>query len=180
MAADIHGAKSMMCSHFRTLAEPARAEVFRRIGLSLDCADQIGLALIRPHGEYFEFDDQGAVAGVVIPVTDDGNIVDLVAFDANDPTKIWSLTGETELLGEDSLTSLFGCMLRIHRTALEWLLADHDGTVIVRWTPSVLSTLHAAPIGVVLHKRHKEYAEKIERRIAAHTRPAEVFLDNGF
>jgi hypothetical protein len=56
----------MMAAHFRTLAAPARAEAFHRIGLPMDCADQVGLALIRPAGDgLFEFDDQGDVAASV-------------------------------------------------------------------------------------------------------------------
>ena len=176
----------MMGDHFRTLAEPARAEVFRRIGLPLDCADQVGVALIRPAGGgLFEFDTTGAVAALIWPVvdcySDDGveiaDYADLIAVDANNTTKVWSLTGETEMLGEGNLASLFGCRLRVHRSPLEWWIAGRDGVAIVRWSPRVAAMLHFAPSGIVLKKQHRKYAENIERLINEHVRPAEIFLD---
>jgi hypothetical protein len=174
----------MMAAHFRTLAAPARAEAFHRIGLPMDCADQVGLALIRPAGDgLFDFDDQGDVAALILPVvdcySDDGvevaDYADLVAFDANDPRRVWSLNGSTELLGEDNLASLFGCKMRIHRSPLEWLIADRDGVAIVKWTPGVAAKLHSNP--GVLKKQHRKYAEQIERRINDAVRPAKIFLD---
>lgn len=175
-----------MAAHIRSLAEPARAEVFRRIGLPIEHTDQVGFAFIRPAGNgRFEFDNSGDVAALILPVVDcyiDGGVevadyADLVAVDANDPRCAWSLTGSTEMLGETNLTSLFGCMLRVHRSPLEWLKADREGVAIVRRTPGVAAMLHAAPSGIVIQRPHRKYAEYIERRINEHVRPPEIFLD---
>lgn len=178
----------MMAAHIRSLSDPARAEVLRRIGLPIEHTDQVGFAWIRRAGDgLFEFDDQGDVAALIVPFVDvyfdDGvevaDYADLVAVDANDPRRVWSLNGSTELLGEENLTSLFGCKLRVHRSVLEWLLAGRDGVVVVRWTPGVVAMLYSAPNGVVLKKQHRKYAEQIERRINDAVRPAEIFLDRG-
>lgn len=178
----------MMAAHFRSLAEPARAEVFRRIGLPMDHADQVGVALIRPAGDgRFEFDNRGDVAALIEPVvdvySDDGvdvaDYADLVAVDANDPCRAWSLTGSTEMLGEANLASLFGCRLRIHQSPLEWWIAGRNGVAVIKWTAGVAAMLHATPNGIVIAKQQREFAEFVDRKITAATRPAEIYLSEG-
>lgn len=74
---------------------------------------------------------------IIWPVRDsERETVNLVAWHVETPTRWWMLYGDDcPLLGARQLAvaRYFGDSIRLHPTPQEWLLANRDGVVILRW-----------------------------------------------
>lgn len=97
----------------------------------------IGVARVSISGDLFDYDEAGKVH-IVLPVSDDGELVDLVAFDPINPDD-WALkTGNGTALGESRIIDALDKQgwpdakaLELFPTPLEWLRADCRGACIV-------------------------------------------------
>ena len=114
----------------------------------------VGTARVSFVGRYFDFDDAGIYALVVIARDEFGDAADLVAFDKrNIATRLGRccLLGETEVAEHLRLDPM-----AVHRTPLEWLCAGRRGVVILhpgraRWLLQDLGLLaHDVDHGVEL------------------------------
>ena len=103
------------------------------------------LAPIMPlPGGRFDFAPDGVEAVVCEAIDPDGiEVIDLVAWSADDPARVWTAIGAAAVLGANvaanPATFAFGRPLRLFRTPLCWLKAGCDGIAIldldraVRW-----------------------------------------------
>lgn len=103
-------------------------------------AGTIGVAPCRftPPPRRFRFDPDGALAAFFeVLAIEDGEMVavDLVAFDAANPTIFGTLDGYGLLLGADQIENpscyLGGRPMLVHRTPLSWLKAGCGGVVVL-------------------------------------------------
>ena len=98
-----------------------------------------GLARIVKMGRFFEFHPDGEYH-VIVPVIDVDELVDLLAFDPDEPGKWWCRIGGERLLDGDALGDQhLGKPLHIYRTPLSWLKGRCDGIVIFNIAKQPLS-----------------------------------------
>ena len=96
---------------------PAITELLERYGIGSDFARYCGLN----------------ADGIVVPVVESGELVDLLTFDPCRPNH-WTLRlGVAVMLGGDSLVGTT-FPVRVHRTPLSWLQFDSgDGVCVLDW-----------------------------------------------
>ncbi len=110
-----------------------------------------GLAKTQPMGKFYEPHDVGEYA-VIVPVMDDDELVDLIAFDLPQPDRWWLRRGDTCLLGAAALDHLYlGAELQVRRNPLSWLQNHTEGCVVLDWPRAAdrlrsIATLDAADI----------------------------------
>jgi hypothetical protein len=94
----------------------------------------IGAATVRFDVGTFDLNPTGECA-LTFRVHECGEVIDLVAWHAH-TGKLASWRGTAFAIGQQAIfnpaTYFGGGTLRVHRTPLEWLLADRDGIVIVK------------------------------------------------
>jgi hypothetical protein len=76
---------------------------------------------------------------LILPVLEDGELVDLIAFRAADPGGWLLRSGEGWCLGlADGLSSLvWRDAVNLHATPLDWLRAEGDGLCILDWSAAL-------------------------------------------
>lgn len=104
----------------------------------------LGVAKISPVDDGL-FELGGEVSAVVLPVywadipteeapVDDGDLIDLLAFNPNEPDRWWLRRGDGILLGAGALDHLYlGAELQVCQTPLKWLLDYCEGCVALDW-----------------------------------------------
>ena len=103
-----------------------------------------GKAKIRTGAPYYEPDPTG-IETLVVPVFDDGETIDLLAFALGKPAQWWLRRGAYWALGGDALDRLWlGDRLRIYRSPLSWLRAGapDTGMVVLDWATARLHLPH--------------------------------------
>lgn len=124
-------------------------EILDRYGVAdPDVRRHCGLAKIVRHRPFYEPNPDGDHA-IVVPVMDDDELVDLLAFDPRRKSEWFVRLGSEPLLGASALSEqLLGKPLHIFRSPLTWLQASCDGIVIldINWAFIDLTT---APHGIV-------------------------------
>ncbi|MBB4642353.1 hypothetical protein [Rhizorhapis suberifaciens] len=77
---------------------------------------------------------------LVVPLIEDGQTIDLIAFDPLDPNGWYLKTGHGFALGAEAITDAVqgwdasDQRLRMHATPLDWLRSGCDGCCVVQWT----------------------------------------------
>ncbi|MCH7656530.1 MAG: hypothetical protein IIC95_11215 [Chloroflexi bacterium] len=134
----------------------------------------VGVLRIATEGRFFEPAATGGDLAVIVPdyrIDEDGGaeLVDLIGFRINTPSKTWVRTGHTRALGSWHADAIRDAMpiwrlpndppppvLKIYRTPLSWLRAACDGACILNtdWVDYVLSGVEAVVAENALHARH--------------------------
>ena len=145
-----------MMSAINLMRELIRAQVDTRVDDILerhgvddsDARLHCGLATIVRHRPFYEPDPDGNYA-IVIPVMDDDELADLIAFDVRRPAEWFVRLGGEPLLGASALADqLLEKPLHIFKTPLSWFRAGCDGVVILEPNRAFLD-LATAPHGLV-------------------------------
>jgi len=114
----------------------------------------------------------GGVQALVLPITDGGMLIDMVAFSPRSPDQ-WALRhGGGRMLGEDYLS---GCgdwetdvrEVRIYASPMEWLIAGGDGVCVLIWDDRAIAALANMGPKVRLMADSHELGDYIERKIKA-------------
>ncbi|MCZ6763734.1 MAG: hypothetical protein O7C63_02235, partial [Alphaproteobacteria bacterium] len=121
--------------------------------------------IVRVGGRFFEFHPDGEWA-VIVPVIDchERSIVDLLAFDPDEPNKWWFRIGSERLLDGDAHGDQhLGKPLQIFRTPLSWLKGRCAGVVIFDIERAFID-LKTVPNGIV--GEDDEHTAEIRRAMA--------------
>lgn len=121
-----------------------QAEIMRGMGLpiaSLMADGAIGVVNAEVDSRDFWTPIETGRALVVTPLEEEGQTVDLIAFDIKEPD-VWFLrTGAGWALGHAAIdAALFGWdasdqRLELHATPFDWLRAGCSGACVTQWTP---------------------------------------------
>ena len=106
------------------------------LGVPPAAVDMCGTARIQPDGELYQPDDDGLEV-VILPVFDDSQTIDLLAFNLTTPARWWTRTGAHWALGADALDRVWHDEpLVVCRSPLCWLRAGcpPHGLCVLDWT----------------------------------------------
>ena len=116
-------------------ADVGAGGVLIRYGVPRDITPIAGLACVRSHGPFFEFDKDGTPA-IIMPALEDGEPVDLLAFMPHRPHQIRVLLGSCPLLGIDNM-GVWSEPLHLWRTPLGYLRASLRGAMVLSWPAAI-------------------------------------------
>lgn len=132
----------------------------------------IGYSPIRTSGDLYEPADHGQGAVLVgVRDDDDGELIDIVAFDPERPAKFWRRTGAAVFLGWRAVEIADHYLepLTLHPTPLHWLRHGCEGAVFLDlgrrlsfWTAGISEIRTLSP----------DFGRAIERRLADESRTA--------
>lgn len=104
--------------------------------------------------DHFELAEAAGETAIILPVTEDGIVTDLVAFDPRQPDA-WALRrGDGVMLGWDAwhanahVPAIAGGWredraLRLFANPLEWCRGGGEGLCLLAWTPETMAMLRA-------------------------------------
>jgi hypothetical protein len=118
--------------------------VSRLTTANLGCRDQAGWGVVRakPGADGLFLTGEGA-PHMLLPVTMDGDLIDLVAFQPSAPSHWMLRTGLGWALGMDRGLEPYtwGDVPTVHETPLDWLRADCTGICVLDWSAPELHSL---------------------------------------
>ena len=122
-----------------------------------------GITRIRTEADGFYVPDCIGSAAAILPIVDDRQVVDLLAFRTSRPEQWWTRRCACSLLGGDALLDLWlGQRLRLHRHPLSWLSGtDPAGVVVLQWGPAVA---HLANVPII-EVEDKAHAAEVRARL---------------
>ena len=145
-------------------------------GVSDEALWPISGATVRIDGSRFYLDHEGERA-LTFRAEDRGKVIDLIAWQPK-TGKLASWCGQAFCLGDfddisNPATYFAGDALRIHKTPLEWLLADRDGIVIVR--PDLASAYLANCPRICCS--NENHARQVEKYLQPAKPSVEIFVE---
>lgn len=102
-----------------------------------------GISAAMPEPSYFYQPGDGP-AHVIMPVTEEGDLIDLIAWRSSNPARWFWRTGLGWALGTDYLLPRWdNGPVQLHATPLDWLAAAGEGMCILDWSAPEIRELAA-------------------------------------